>query len=165
MVRFLLLLGLLTVAVVVQTTLADLLAIGEAKPDFLLALAIYFALSFDLGEVLIPIWALGAARDVFSLGPVGLHAFIFLAIGLLVSRVRAYAFSDNVVTMVVTVVLAVILSELSAGLALSIKYAVPAAAGMTLRRCVVSGLYCSLIVFLFSRVLERPCIWAGLEKQ
>ena len=165
MIRLLLLLGLVAIAVVVQTTLADLLAIGETRPDFLLALAIYFALTFDLGEVLIPIWALGVFRDVFSLGPVGLHAFIFLGIGLLVSRVRAYAFSDNVVTVVVTVVLAVILSELSAGVALSVRYAVPATAGMTFRRCVVSGLYCSLIVFLFSRVLVRPCIWAGLEKQ
>jgi rod shape-determining protein MreD len=165
MIRFFLLIALLAIAVVVQTALADLAAVGEAKPDLLMALAIYFALTFDLGQVMIPIWALGAARDVFSIGPIGLYAFIFLAVGLMVSRVRAYAFSDNPVTVVVTVVIAVILSEFSAGVALSVRYAMPVAAGTIIGRGLISGLYCSLIVLLFSRVLARPCLWAGLREQ
>jgi|GEM_PF-3490973 len=163
MLRFLLVLGLLTIAVVIQTTLADLLAIGRAKPDFLLALVIYLALSFDLSKVLIPIWVLGISRDVFSFGPIGLYASIFIVLGLLVGYVRAYAARDRAPVVVATVVLAVMMCELSASAALSIRYAMPAA-GRILGDSLLSGLYCSFVVLLLPRVLARPCKWAGLGR-
>jgi rod shape-determining protein MreD len=163
MFRFLLLFLLLIAATAVQTTFADLAAIGGVKPDLLLALAIYLALSFELREALIPIWGLGLFRDVFSFGPVGLYAFIFLFVGLFVGCVRAYAYRDNVFVVIVTVVLAVALCELSAAAVLSWRYAMPSA-GSVIRHSAASGLYCSCIVLLLPRLVSRPCKWLGLGR-
>jgi len=163
MFRYLLLLFIITAAVVFQTTLADLLAVGRVRPDFLLALAIYLALSFDLREVLVPIWGLGVFRDVFSLGPVGLYASIFIVVGLIVSYVRAYAFHDRTLVVIATVVLAVMLCEVSAAAALSIRYPLPTV-GSILRHALLSGLYCSVVVLLLPRLLVRPCKWMGLGR-
>lgn len=163
MVRLLLLLGFLSVAAVVQTTLADLFVIGQARPDFLLALVVYLALSFDLREVLVPIWVLGIFRDAFSLGPIGMYALIFLVVGLLVSWVRAYAFRDSLLTVVATAVFAVAVCELFAAAALSVRYPMPPV-GRILRQSLLSGIYSSIVVLLLPRVLARPCRWIGLGK-
>jgi len=46
MTRFLVLLLILTGAVVIQTTVADLASIGPARPDVVVALVVYLALTY-----------------------------------------------------------------------------------------------------------------------
>jgi len=162
--RWLLLLMMLTAAVVVQTTLAGVLTVGRAKPDFILALAIFFALHFDLREVFIPIWTLGIFRDVFSLGPIGMYGLIFLVIAVIVGYVRAYAFRDNLLILIPTVVIAVVLCETAGHIALSVRYRGLSADGIFTGSLLI-GLYTSLVLILLGRLLDLPCKWIGLGRE
>jgi len=163
MIRFLLLLIILVAAVVAQTTLADLASIGPARPDLLIALAVYLALTFDLREVFVPIWGLGIFRDAFSQAPVGMYGLIFLGMGLLVSYIRQYALRDNPVVIMFVAAFAVVLCE-TAGLAvLSLKCGAPATSRM-LTDSLFCGLYTSIVASLLPRFLGRPCTWMGLGR-
>jgi len=161
--RCFLALCLLVGVAVVQTTFADLAAIGSVKPDFILAVAIYLTLAFGLRQVFVLIWGLGILRDCFSFGPVGLYGVVFLAVGLMVDYVRAYAFRDNPGVVVVASVLAVTASNVLAALALSLRYAMPPA-WQIIRESLLSGAYCAVIVLILPRLLARPCRWLGLGR-
>jgi len=162
--RWLLFLIIIVAAVVFQTTLADLAAIGPAKPDVLIALVVFLAFSFDLREVFLPIWALGILRDAFSAGPVGLYGLIFLGIALIVSFVRQFAFRDSLVAVIVLTTGSVVLCEALALGVLSIKYSMPYARGIV-ARSLFSGVYTSAITLLLPVVLARPCRWMRLGRE
>jgi len=163
MFRCLLALCFLTGVAVVQTSFADLAAIGPVRPDFILAVAVFLTLTFGLRQVFVLVWCLGILRDVYSAGPVGMYALVFLAVGLMVDYVRAYAFRDNPGIAFAAAFGAVMVCNLLAALVLSFQYTMPPS-WQIIRESLLSGVYCAAIVLILPRVLGRPCRWLGLGR-
>ena len=163
MIRFLVLLLILVAAVVIQTTLADLASVGPARPDVVIALAVYLALAFELREVFIPIWAMGIMRDVFSAAPVGMHGLIFLGLGLLVSHIRHYVPRDNPIVMMFVAAVAVVLCETVAVGVLAMKYGAHVQSSV-LVNTLLNAAYTAVVSAVLPRFLNRPCRWVGMGK-
>ena len=163
MIRFLVLLLILVVAVVIQTTLADLASVGPARPDVVIALAVYLALAFELREVFVPIWALGILRDAFSAAPVGMHGLIFLGLGLLVGGIRHYVPRDNSVGIMFVAAAAVVLCETVAIGVLAIRYDVRVGRDMLLT-VLLNAAYTAALSAVLPRFLNRPCRWVGMGR-
>ncbi|HUW33030.1 MAG TPA: rod shape-determining protein MreD [Planctomycetota bacterium] len=163
MIRFLVLLLILAAAVVIQTTVADLASIGPARPDVVVALVVYLALTYELREVFVPIWGLGILRDAFSAAPMGLHGLVFLVIALLISYVRGYVPREKPPALVIVSAAAVMLSEASVAFVLAVKHATPTPSHILVGG-LLSGIYTSAIVSILPRFLHRPCRWIGLGK-
>jgi len=162
--RWLLFLMIILAAGVIQTSLADLAAIGPAKPDLLIALVVFLAFQFDLHEVFLPIWALGIFRDVFSASPFGVYGLIFLGVGVFVSLVRQFAFRDSVVAVIALTTMSVALCETLALCVLSMKYRVPYR-GSIVASALFSGIYSSAIALALPALLKRPCRWMSLGRE
>jgi rod shape-determining protein MreD len=94
--QFLLLVGAVVAAVVVQVAVLPVHIATPFKPDLLLIIVVYLALrgSFQAGTPLA--WLLGLLNDCFSGIYLGLNAFAFLIIFLAIKHVadRLYAESD-----------------------------------------------------------------------
>jgi rod shape-determining protein MreD len=91
-------LGFVICAVIVltlQTTVAWRLDLRGARPDWLLVLAIFFALHARSADALIGAWLLGAAADVMSIERFGLLSGCYGLATLAVYAVRDYVFRDN----------------------------------------------------------------------
>ena len=163
MTRFLVLLLILTAAVVIQTTVADLASIGPARPDVVVALVVYLALTYELREVFAPIWGLGILRDSLSAAPMGLHGLVFLGIALLISYVRICIPREKPPALLIVSTAAVMLAEASVAFVLSVKYAMPAPDHILIGS-LLSGIYTSAIVSVLPRFLHRPCRWIGMGR-
>jgi rod shape-determining protein MreD len=92
------------VAVVLQAAVLPVYIAGYFKPDLLLIIMVYLALrgSYQVGTPLA--WLLGLLKDVFSGLYLGLNAFTFLVIFLVIKSVadRLYAESDFLFVVTVT---------------------------------------------------------------
>jgi len=74
------------------------LALSEARPDFLLLFGVFVALHAGGGLALGLGWTAGLAKDLFSQGPLGLHAILFLGVTFCILRVRALFFVDRLLS-------------------------------------------------------------------
>ncbi|MFH1238670.1 MAG: rod shape-determining protein MreD [bacterium] len=97
------------VALILETTVFNYLAIGGVKPDLLLIVVIYLALNKGALTGEISGFIAGFLQDVFSGGLIGLNALVKTIIGNLVSLGRGKLAFENVITQVV-ITLAVSLS-------------------------------------------------------
>lgn len=98
------------VAVVFQTAVLPIHLVTPFKPDLLLIIMVYLALrsSFELGTPLA--WLLGLLKDVFSGLYLGLNAFSFLLVFLVIKSVADRLYAESGLLFVVTVVVATLVS-------------------------------------------------------
>ena len=85
-------------AVVFQTTLAPAMEIAGIRPDWVLAVAVFFGLYAPRAEAVVVGWALGISVDMMSIERMGLLALTFAATVFLVNSVRDYLFLRTAVT-------------------------------------------------------------------
>lgn len=97
-------------AVVLQTTLLPVHIATPFKPDLLLIIMVYLALrgSFESGAP--TAWLLGLLKDVFSGLYLGLGAFTFLVIFLVIKNVADRLYAESGFLFVVTVAAATLIS-------------------------------------------------------
>ena len=98
------------VAVIFQTAVLPIHLATPFKPDLLLIIMVYLALrsSFELGAPLA--WLLGLLKDVFSGLYLGLNAFSFLLVFLVIKSVADRLYAESGLLFVVTVVVATLVS-------------------------------------------------------
>ncbi|MFQ5423703.1 MAG: rod shape-determining protein MreD [Phycisphaerae bacterium] len=94
---------LLYVVTVLQTALAPHLAIHAARPNMMVIVAAYYALTARTHDALLACWIIGLVIDLTSLsyhdhGNVGLSALTLGCIAMLIVRAREFAVRDSVLT-------------------------------------------------------------------
>ena len=87
--RVLLLVSLIYVTAVLETSLADVLRVGDVAPDLLAMLAIIWVLLVPGSRTFLAAGAIGLAGDLISPGRIGLGMACFLLVGYGVGRLRS----------------------------------------------------------------------------
>jgi rod shape-determining protein MreD len=113
--RILLLIPLVYVAAVLDTSLAGVIRVGQIAPDLLATLAVVWLLIFPGPRSFLAAGAVGLAGDLVSPGRVGVAAICFLLVGYAIARLRSRFALDHVVWQVAVVWVGVTL--LAAGMA------------------------------------------------
>ena len=90
-------------AVVLQTSVLPVHVSTPFKPDLLLIAMVYIALRSSLGPGALMAWALGLIKDVFSGLYLGLNAFTFLIIFLVIKSISDLLYAESGELFVVTV--------------------------------------------------------------
>jgi rod shape-determining protein MreD len=103
MIRNLLVLLSLSGAVVLQTSVLPVHLSSLFKPDLLLIATVYIALRGSLGSGAVAAWSLGLIKDVFSGLYLGLNAFAFLIIFLVIKSISDLLYAESGELFVVTV--------------------------------------------------------------
>ncbi|MBI2899661.1 MAG: rod shape-determining protein MreD [Planctomycetes bacterium] len=110
------LLLLALVAFAVETTFAERITFLGGRPEFLLTLGCFAALfSARPGQGFATAWLLGLAKDCGSALPLGLHAFLFLAIAWAIQLLRQAVFREHPLVQCGTVFFAALASSLVTG--------------------------------------------------
>ncbi|QDV91492.1 rod shape-determining protein MreD [Phycisphaerae bacterium RAS2] len=102
---------LLYLTAVLQSTLAPFLAVHSIRPDFLVIVAVHYALAARATDALIACWIIGFVTDLTTLsigeyGNVGIHAFAFGLAALAIVALREITFRESVITQIVCTFLA-----------------------------------------------------------
>jgi rod shape-determining protein MreD len=103
MIRNLLLLFVIAGAVVLQTSVLPFYLYSPFKPDLLLIAMVYIALRASLVSGALTAWSLGLIKDVFSGLYLGLNAFSFLIIFLVIKSISDLLYAESGELFVVTV--------------------------------------------------------------
>jgi len=104
------------VGIILQTTVADHLAISHVKPDWMFVLAVFFGLYSSRRDAVLAGWILGLLVDLTSVERFGLMSGAFALAALLVNAVRHVVFLKNAVThFIVTVCAGLILQAALSG--------------------------------------------------
>ncbi|MCK4657909.1 MAG: rod shape-determining protein MreD [Phycisphaerae bacterium] len=86
------------VVLTLQTTIAWRLEVRGARPDWMLVLAVFFALHTRSMDGLFGAWVLGAAVDIMSIERFGLISACYGASALAIYATREHFFRDNPLT-------------------------------------------------------------------
>jgi rod shape-determining protein MreD len=97
------------IALLVQTTLLPLAAVGRATPDLLLIICVYLGLHQHSVGGAVGAFSLGYLQDTFSGGLTGLNAFGMCLVFILVYLTSRRLWVDNAISKVVVVFLASVL--------------------------------------------------------
>ncbi len=84
--------------IIAQTTLADRLAVFQIRPDWMIVLVVFYALYAVRRDACMGAWILGMLVDLSSIEPLGIHAFAFTTIAMIVNSVRHLVFLKNPMT-------------------------------------------------------------------
>jgi rod shape-determining protein MreD len=103
MIRNSLAILVLVLAVVLQTSVLPVHVAGPFKPDLLLVAMVYIALRGSFASGAVMSWALGLIKDVFSGLYLGLNAFSFLIIFLVIKSISDLLYAESSELFVVTV--------------------------------------------------------------
>ncbi len=92
---------LVYLALVVQTAVAPFLSLHGVQPDFVVILAVYYALVAKPPDAMLACWIIGLASDLAGLsfaghGNVGVRALSLGLISVLIVKVRELTFRDSV---------------------------------------------------------------------
>jgi rod shape-determining protein MreD len=93
----------LVLAVVLQTSVLPVHVAGSFKPDLLLVAMVYLALRSPVASGSLLAWMLGLIKDVFSGLYLGLNAFSFLIIFLVIKSISDLLYAESGELFVVTV--------------------------------------------------------------
>lgn len=151
-------------ALLVQTTILPLAAIGNATPDLLLIICVYLGLHLHTAAGAIGAFALGYLQDFFSGGTVGLNAFSMCLVFTIIYLTSQRLWVDNVVSKVVVVFLAsVVKTSVILGLVALVSVS-------TLRRSVLGYLIPeAVLAAIFSpavfAVLSRTLVLSAPEEE
>jgi rod shape-determining protein MreD len=143
--------------VLVQTVLVPEIRVpgAEVGPDLLLTTACLCALYAPALQAIAAGWVCGFAKDVFSTGPLGLHALVFAALAALLARRRGDLFRDHPLTQVSLVAVCALACEVVTGLGCldpQARWGVLTDAGRIVTRGGVAALYAALLAPLVFRV-------------
>jgi rod shape-determining protein MreD len=86
------------VCIVLQTTLAERLEINRIRPDLVFLLAVHYALHAASPSALIAAWVLGFMVDLCGQGQLGVYAFAYGGMALIVVQLRDSMFRDHPLT-------------------------------------------------------------------
>jgi len=149
-------------AVVLQSAVLPVHIASPFKPDLLLIFVVYLALrgSFTAGAPLS--WTMGLVKDVFSGLYLGLNAFSFLLIFMVIKSISARLYTESAPLFVITVTVAT-LSCVSFNLLLMVMFtaspgiAYSMGAGLV-PHLLVNAFAASLVPLIpgFDRLLETP---------
>lgn len=103
MIRNTLALFALVLVVVLQTSVLPFHVAGPFKPDLLLVAMVYLALRGPVASGALMAWLLGVVKDVFSGLYLGLNAFSFLLIFLVIKSISDLLYAESSELFVVTV--------------------------------------------------------------
>jgi rod shape-determining protein MreD len=92
----------LVLAVVLQTSVLPVHVAGPFKPDLLLVAMVYLALRGPVAQGALLAWVLGLVKDVFSGLYLGLNAFSFLIIFLVITSISDLLYAESGELFVVT---------------------------------------------------------------
>lgn len=84
--------------IILQTTLADRLAVFQVKPDWMFVLTVFFALYSSRRNAVLAGWILGLLVDLTSVERLGVMSAGFALTAVLVNAVRHQVFLKNSVT-------------------------------------------------------------------
>jgi rod shape-determining protein MreD len=93
----------LILAVVLQTSVLPVHVAGPFKPDLLLVAMVYLALRSPVVPGALSSWVLGLIKDVFSGLYLGLNAFSFLIIFLVIKSISDLLYAESGELFVVTI--------------------------------------------------------------
>lgn len=103
MIRNISVLLFLVAAVVLQTSVLPFFVASPFKPDLLLIVMVYLALRSPITSGVLLAWTLGLIKDVFSGLYLGLNAFSFLLIFLVIKNISDLLYAESGELFVVTV--------------------------------------------------------------
>lgn len=103
MIRNISVLCALVLAVVLQTSVLPVHVAGPFKPDLLLIAMVFMALRGPVAQGAFLAWILGLIKDVFSGLYLGLNAFTFLIIFLVIKNISDLLYAESGELFVVTV--------------------------------------------------------------
>jgi rod shape-determining protein MreD len=103
MIRNLTAFSLIVASVVLQTSVLPVHLSSPFKPDLLLIAMVFVALRGSLGTGALLAWGLGMIKDVFSGLYLGLNAFSFLIIFLVIKSISDLLYAESGELFVVTV--------------------------------------------------------------
>lgn len=88
---------------VAQTALAPFLDVNAVRPQLMVILAVYLALSARVQDALLACWIIGFVMDLtshsyVSHGNVGLHALLMGTLAMMIVKTRDWTHRDNVVS-------------------------------------------------------------------
>ncbi len=115
MMRWLPFIILAYIGIVLQTTVAQRLEINHVRPDFVLIIALYYALSATSPDALIAAWLLGFTVDLCGQGQLGVFALGYGLMALLVVQFRDSMFRDHPLTSLFVTLICTWLVHLLAG--------------------------------------------------
>ena len=112
---------LLYVVTVLQTTLAPFIAVHTIRPDFMLILAVNYALMVRSADALLACWCIGFAIDLTGISytnhsNIGVHALSLGLIALAIVNIRELTFRESPVTQLVTTFIVKLVVALLAGI-------------------------------------------------
>ena len=144
---------------IAATTLADRFRVAGARPDVFFAAAVCFAVFDGRERALFGAWLLGLGKDLFSGGPLGAHALLFLAAITVIVAVRSYAYIDVAPILFVLAGLAALGSECVCVLVTFLKhphFAVFPALG----RLPLEAALTALLAVVLAAVISRRWRWS-----
>ena len=113
--RYLLLVPIIYVVAVLQTSLAGVLCIGHVGPDLMALVAVIWLLADSEPRAFVAAGAIGLAGDLIAPGRVGPGMACFLLVGYAVCRLRTRLPADHLVGRAVINLLAVSVTSLGIG--------------------------------------------------
>ena len=113
--RYVLLVPIIYVVAVLQTSLAGVLRVGHVGPDLLALVAVIWLLTDSEPRAFVAAGGIGLVGDLIAPGRVGLGMACFLLVGYAVGRLRARLPTGHLVGRVAIVGIAVSLASLGIG--------------------------------------------------
>jgi len=103
------------IGIVLQTTVAHRLQINHIGPDLMFIIAVHYALHASSPDAMIAAWLLGFTTDLFGPGQLGVFAFAYGLIALLVVQLRDSMFRDHPYTSLFTTLICAWMVHMTAG--------------------------------------------------
>ena len=114
--------GLLVAALaVLEIAVTPRIGVRGARPECLLMLVLYVGLWGRADLALGVAWSAGFAKDLWSVGPLGAHALLFVGIALALLAVRHYLFLERPFTQVLLALTAHVTCGLGYGMLLAVR--------------------------------------------
>ncbi len=113
--RYLLLVPIIYVAAVLQTSLADVFRVGHVGPDLMALVAVVWLLTDSEPRAFVAVGVIGLVEDLIAPGRVGIGMACFLLVGYAVGRLRTRLPIDHIAVRALIVLVAVVLTSLGIG--------------------------------------------------
>ncbi len=148
-IAFLILAG---VTIVLQTTIVYRLELSQGAPDLMFIVAMLYALHAPSPDAMIAAWVLGFITDLFWPGRVGVHAFSYGLLALVVVQFRDSMFRDHPLTSLFVTLVCAWIAHLLAGVHYMIFH--PQA-----ERTMVAVLLHATVTAMFTAILAPYVHW------